>query len=866
METNSLLQRLEMYAMVISIENDLVENFLQKLTINDIQVEKSKFNGNNIIFENVLRSLDLQSFIEIINNNIVKLSVTKSEKDFVNGSFAKIISIRNKVMHPRLFEFYDCSILKECFNRIEEQVKFIDWKNVAKVKQMINEDPSALMRYEKNLKKSEKTIENLPTVVDFDDTSFIGRRKEISEIKEKLFKKNVHILSILGDGGVGKTAITIKFLYDLLDDENNPFNLILWVSLKTNELNNYEFKQISNAITSTSLMYEKLEQFIGKEIGKTAQDTLIDLSKTFNSLLVLDNLETINTEDIKEFLDNFSENGKVIITSRIGLGEMEHRYFLQGLTDTDLIHYFNTLLELHGKENYFTESEKLFYAKEHLHSNPLAIKWFVRGLANGQTANDLLGNKDDLVNFCMSNVYDKLSKIAKDVLLILKCIRTDITFAELAFLIEKENFIESDVRAAINELCKCNFLQQEKFRVYELLATTDFARDFIKLNVKDDDNTSGRIKQKIKTLNAFDQSMIEKRKNTPYSLQTFYYEYGEKKKIVAAYYLNQAIICNYKGDIDDAFEYIVLAKTLCPKYFECNKIEAYLLRHSDPDKAREEYEIAKQNATTTEQQRLIFINYKEFCLSNNDYWGALNSIESAIVIRDELILQFEKVKILACLSEFEKAEKILDFIESESKQDINNENIFLTRRADIIRRRSELLDQREYKSKFELLKSAAELLLSSTLMDKYSLDYLALILSDMMFNYFDLNVIKYVYSILLKVDKKIYKTKNMTLLRNNILPIKDKIPDFEDKKQLLTMLLDFNSIIDLLEDSEAVVYHLRDNFGFVKNKEYHKGIHFSMYDIKYNIEVGDIVKLGEIFETKKGFLVKNLQLVRKADI
>lgn len=97
------------------------------------------------------------------------------------------------------------------------------------------------------------------------------------------------------------------------------------------------------------------------------------IAKQFYTLLVLDNLETINTEDVRDFLDEFTEYGKVIITSRIGLGEMEHRYFLQGLSDSDLLQYVNTLLDLYNKTNYLSQEEKVTYTKEELHSNPLAI-------------------------------------------------------------------------------------------------------------------------------------------------------------------------------------------------------------------------------------------------------------------------------------------------------------------------------------------------------------------------------------------------------------------------------------------------------------------------------------------------------------
>ena len=50
---------------------------------------------------------------------------------------------------------------------------------------------------------------------------------------------------------------------------------------------------------------------------------------------------------------------------------------------------------------------------EKLHSNPLAIKWFVANLMKGEPIQSILSNTQDLTFYCMSNVYDKLSQNAK---------------------------------------------------------------------------------------------------------------------------------------------------------------------------------------------------------------------------------------------------------------------------------------------------------------------------------------------------------------------------------------------------------------------------------------------------------------------
>ena len=39
-------------------------------------------------------------------------------------------------------------------------------------------------------------------------------------------------------------------------------------------------------------------------------------------------------------------------------------------------------------------------------------------------------------------------------------------------------------------------------------------------------------------------------------------------------------------------------------------------------------------------------------------------------------------------------------------------------------------------------------------------------------------------------------------------------------EEFIAMLIDYDKIVKTLKEDEAVVYHLKDNFGFIKNKNY----------------------------------------------
>ena len=97
---------------------------------------------------------------------------------------------------------------------------------------------------------------NLP-IPDFDETGFIGRRDEVEEVK-KLCLGPYPVVTVVGEGGLGKTALALKVAYDILDLHDCPFESVVWSSSKTNQLTGYEITKIQNAIWTPSVCFKVL--------------------------------------------------------------------------------------------------------------------------------------------------------------------------------------------------------------------------------------------------------------------------------------------------------------------------------------------------------------------------------------------------------------------------------------------------------------------------------------------------------------------------------------------------------------------------------------------------------------------------------
>jgi len=849
-----LSKKSEMYAMILAIEADFICNFYDCLDISDIP--QINIQNSNLVTEepdpflSVLRGMDIQAYIEICNANINKLNINVTQKRFINVELSKIIFIRNEVMHPRPLGFYDHAMISYAFEEIDTALSCFKWDNVKRTRLQIAEHPETLIPPPLTLKKSNKIIENLPVLVDYEETSFIGRRREIGELKTQLKRRNVNILSVIGDGGVGKTALILKLLYDFLDDDSCPFELIIWASLKTNELSDHDFAEISNSLHTIAEMYNKLGAFIGAIDSDDTKQLNIELAQKFNTLFVLDNLETINTAEMKDFFDKFSEYGKVLITSRIGLGEMEHRYKLNGLDSHDVLEYTDTLLSLYGFECLYTNEQKKRIFQEELHSNPLAIKWFVRCLYNGQHTDEILAHKEDVINFCMANVFEKLSDDAHDVLDILTVANVELSYPELMYYMNCSATDNVRVSYAINELGKCNFIDDIEFKINKKIAVTSFASEFLLLRFVDTRHLLAQFKEKQKQILSFGQQLQIKKAQDKYNLTSMYFK--DKSELVSAYYLDNALKLAWQknSQVEKALELVNYAKILTPSYFECNLIAAVIQSISSPLKATSEYEQAINKCTANENYVLTYINYARFLIKINDYYTAIDILNAAETLNSNCIeAKFEKEKALAYIGEYDKANALLDEIEvlTSSQSNINK---ILTKRADILRRRGELIDIRETQRRLEVLKIAFSYLEKSINPDKLLNEYMVTLLIDAIYLYADNDALNFIFEKVQQHYQNIYGLPKYKIFRNAVLEKEPQIGNEDFKRKIARYVIDYNNYLGLIHENEGLVYNILQGYGFCKNREYPNGLYFSMAGLPKDITYGDIISYSAVLEAK----------------
>ena len=147
------------------------------------------------------------------------------------------------------------------------------------------------------VKTTDQRWNNLPLEL----TSFIGRKKELREIREIL--SEARLLSIIGFGGTGKTRLAVHLASSLVDE----FSYGVCIA------------ELAKRSESSNILQEIMAVLkVTPDVKKDMADVLTDFLREKEVLLILDNCEHLLKEsaEVTELLLKKCPSLKIIITSR----------------------------------------------------------------------------------------------------------------------------------------------------------------------------------------------------------------------------------------------------------------------------------------------------------------------------------------------------------------------------------------------------------------------------------------------------------------------------------------------------------------------------------------------------------------------
>lgn len=508
------------------------------------------------------------------------------------GRIEEMAQARNRVCHSRPLQGDDFARFVDLLSYCLTEYKTLEWEHLKEFERKTSSDPNFVLRLEipSFWRLGDQSIQHNIPLPDYDDTSYLGRTTERKDIKKYLLGHHP-VITIVGEGGVGKSALAMQCVYDLLDlGAECPFEAIVWVSLKTKVLTSKGIESIRNAVVDVLGVMRDVADNLGVPNDQTLgfdgiMAEVLEYLSQLRVLLVIDNFETLTTNPFRELLSDVPTGSKVLITSRVGLGELENRYPLDQLdakTANVLFRKYATILNLPILSA--ASSTRVQKYSELLFNNPLLIKWFVQSVAAGADPERLSSRGSQqfkaALQFCFENLFERLTAEQREVLHLLASARRQLTFTELMFLIQEISHTEQiKLEAAISTLHSSSMIKRtppdsRSADASTRINLTDVAAEYVAKFAPPDTTMLSKVQGAFKRLReATELSVVQ---TSIYKYDLFSIRANTRDERICAIYLNQALSALRGNQLDEAKSLVKKVTELLPSYVEAYRVAAFV--------------------------------------------------------------------------------------------------------------------------------------------------------------------------------------------------------------------------------------------------------------------------------------------------
>lgn len=636
---------------------------------------------------NVVDYLDLGDEIEILNRWRNDLpDQTRESLERQSARLGDLVPIRNRVVHRRPLLIDDFANSMKILRQLDKD----GFEGIALQEALnhIREDPG-WTPVEHIPVIGTRTLNNLP-LGDYDETGLIGRRQELDRLSKRL--KNLSdsrrgpVLTVIGPGGVGKTALVLQALHDLVNDEYCPYDIVSWVSLKAESLTAKGIQSIHDAVLSVEQAVPALIEALDTSFSGTASQ-LADSLDGLTALVVIDNLETVSGREVLDLIDTLPETVSYLITSREGLGEVERRFPLGPLEERYAVDLLRRLARSRGLTPYAQMGKReAGELVRKLGASPLGLKWFISSVEIGKDPKELVRNREDFVRFCVENVFESLDGDARTVGNVLHVLSRPATVPEIRLYLPEMS--PDRLRASIQALNQRMLIRRDLLAgsISETFEATEPLSDYLRVADIVDPDQARRIQERD------DEYRREEERHrldaSSGSLRPNIIR-GDSAHRASVLHLRDALSRSKKGDVDDALERIREAEHLDPEFWEIHRVRGFILSSSDRvDQATAAYMRAIELAPDDREAAAVK------CYFAGHLSRKARNPELAVSVAREAheILRSPKTAIelgraLTYVGEFLNAEEIL--AEAITSDDIRTRLISVTQLVDCMRRRAE---------------------------------------------------------------------------------------------------------------------------------------------------------------------------------
>lgn len=252
---------------------------------------------------------------------------------------------------------------------------------------------------------------------------FIGRDEELEQVFNTLLpypRSQYHLVTFTGIGGIGKTALALHVAYRYLRDyelmpEEERFKAIIWTSAKQTVLTAEGIKARQQALRTLDDIYSTIAITLRREdITLTNPQNQAEVVRNAlaqqRSLLIVDNLETIDDEAVLQFLRELPAPTKAIVTTRHSI-DVAYPVRLLGMRWNEV----QQLVAQESREKRVKLShEEVAQLYRRTGGVPLAIVWSIAQIGFGYSTDTVLTRlgqpSGDISHFCFYNAVEMIKE------------------------------------------------------------------------------------------------------------------------------------------------------------------------------------------------------------------------------------------------------------------------------------------------------------------------------------------------------------------------------------------------------------------------------------------------------------------------
>lgn len=632
------VSRSQMYQLIASFEQD-IRAMLDRFVLTEIGEEQAlgELYEDALIRQmeddaegrtSILDYLDIRPEYDLLNRHRELLpSGLAQEVRELTGSLDTIAPIRHRVMHARPFREQDPERLLSCLRAFTQS----HWRELRDALARLDADPVWSPEIPASAVEHGRIHHNLP-LPECDDTGLLGRDKEVDLLVEALKRRRETVLTITGEGGIGKSALALEVASQLLDDEESPYESILWVSLKTERLTANGVERVKDSVTSL----HGATQILGRSVKDGFSGSIEDLAIAIGdrpTLICFDNLETITGEEFVMLYEGLPAGVSYLVTSRQGIGQLERRVPLAPLSEQAALSLLNQLIRyrsIPALARVDGESRKAIVKR--LRYSPLSIRWYLQAIETGANPQAMLADQSDLLSYCIANVLDRVSDEARLILVALMLHEEASTESQL---VQFTSLSVSQVRKATQELVQGSLV---RYTVLGDLQTSieisDAAKDFLRSRDEHDDEQHLAISANIERARTSEQKrrMTEQKAG----LAPWVVRIRTDADSAVADLLHKAVYASRTNDFATLKAQLEAARQLSPDFWEVYRVEAFIQsQRGNTGQASALFEQAYELAESDEHKAVVAHFYSAHAGKNEgDLIKALRLAQEAHDILD----------------------------------------------------------------------------------------------------------------------------------------------------------------------------------------------------------------------------------------